>query len=140
MPRFPVVLAACALTVSACSAGATAKPTAPPKPAGCKPVPRELLDFIATEASPNVAGLKLTAGAALPADPPAQAYLIAARVSAPGVDEVGVWASARLEPGQSPMYGVDETSLTYTKWPSAEAHGVRVVMADPKVEYARECL
>jgi hypothetical protein len=137
--------------------GATAPPVAQPTSAGqdpaspsnqtpqatdrCLAVKPKLLELIASAAEPGVGKLTFSDGAAVRSEDFTEAYMIAARFSAPGVDnETGIWSSNSLEPGKGLMLSVDGFAKQFTIWPDADKTKAEIEQSTDGVEEARACL
>lgn len=70
----------------------------------------------------------------------AEAYLVAIRFEAAGVDpQVGVWATNRLD-GSGVTMSVDGIAQAFTVWPDASSTDADIDAASPGVDEALECL
>jgi hypothetical protein len=96
---------------------------------------------IATGAEQRTGGIKLTRAFAVKSTEHANAYYIAARFTAPGVDEqTGVWASNSLTPGQGIILAVDGFAKEFTDWGDADKTDAGMTSADKGAKKAEDCL
>ncbi len=107
----------------------------------CLAVKPKLLEVIASAPEPGVGKLTFRGGAAVRSKDFTEAYMIAARFSAPGVDdETAVWSSNSLEPGKGLMLSVDGFAKQFTVWPDADKTKAEIDQSTDGVEEARACL
>lgn len=138
-------LAACALllTLAGCNGNGAAPAAAPKAPAGpavqCLPVAQATLDAIAEGAESDVGTITLSGGQAVKSPDHANVYLIAAHMSAAGVNEVGVWASNSLAPGGGLVMAADGIAKQFTVWPDADKTDAQISSADKAVGQAEDC-
>jgi hypothetical protein len=153
MRRTAAVLFALA-TVTACGGGsdptASSEPTATksatptkastPKATRCVVVALADMQRIATGAEKDVGKMTFTKAAAVKSNDFSSVYMIAGRFTAPGVDEVGVWATNALPIGSGLLMSVDGFAKQFTVWPDADKTQAKISSTDDGVDEAKDCL
>jgi hypothetical protein len=95
-----------------------------------------LMSRTATGAAPRVEVVRASAyvGAA-------SSYFVAAEFSAAdGTTRTGVWVSRSLESGERWIYSADGFARGMTTWPDASSRGPLMQPADPRIDFARQCM
>lgn len=115
-------------------------PAASPTSSECLGVSRVLLRQIASRVEAGVVGpLRLTSGKAVRSKDFAKVYFVAANMTAPGLSDVGVWATNDLAaPGT--ILAVDGFAQQFTDWTDADKSGAHISAGDPSVDRAKDCL
>jgi hypothetical protein len=152
MKTTAVALAALIAGVSACSSNSAGSSTASSAPrvhptatrtaaaSRCIAVPVAQAQRLAEGAERGVGKMTFTAAAAVKSSDFKSVYMIAGRFRAPGVDEVGVWASNKLPIGGGLLLAVDGVAKQFTVWPDGDKSSAGVSSTDDGVAEARDCL
>jgi hypothetical protein len=158
MIRLTVALAVALIALAACSssdattgdeAAATNTSAAPTSSSAgpsntaksrCLEVSAGLRDAIAQGAEDGVGRLRITEAAAVKSKDFKKAFMVAGRIKAPGVDDIGVWASNSLKPGGGIIMSVDGFAQQFTAWPDADKTDAGIRLGDDGTYEAINCL
>lgn len=140
-----ITAAAVALILSGCSSDTGADDTTSaaeePAPSRCEDVAPGLAKAILRGAEDGVGKLEPGAAAAVRSEDYDKVWMIAVRFSGAGVDdEVGVWASNSLDPGNGVIMAVDGFAQEFTVWPDADKTDAAMSIADDGADQAVECV
>ena len=111
------------------------------KSSRCETVSQALLDGIASGAEDGVGKLTLSNGAAVRSKDYSEVYLVAAKLTAPGVDgDIGVWATNSLTAGGGLIMSVDGFAKQFTVWPDADKTDAEISLSADGYDEARDCI
>lgn len=122
----------------------TSEEPAPSEPAGlsadCIPVDRAMIDGIVSGAQDGT-GMQGVSAAAVKSPNFENVYFISVEFSATGVDnQVGVWASNSLTPGEGLILSASSMAKQFTVWPDAASTDAQISPTDPSIAAAEACL
>jgi hypothetical protein len=106
----------------------------------CVSVSAAMMDAVASGAQDRT-GLMPVAAAAVKSPDFSSVYFVAMEFSATGIDnQVGVWATNSLTPGDGLILSASSMAKEFTVWPDAAATDAAISAGDPGIRAAEACL